>query len=109
MIAGTSFGLTSQNPVTSTLASDAFTASVGYHKVAAESGTADNLATINRDYANGDTTDLAFLIITADTGDTITVKNGTGNISCGSDITMSGDKHLILFWTGAKWVPLAST
>lgn len=82
-----------------TLASDAFTVSKGYAVITSETGTSDNLATINGGSGRQD------LTIQAASGHTITVKNGTGNIflNSGSDFVLSGDKTLRLFYDGTNW------
>jgi hypothetical protein len=71
------------------------------HIIAAESGTADDLTTIS-----ATTSDNYRLSIKADTGDTITVKHGTGNIVTedGNDVTLSGDKMISLIFDGTNWV-----
>lgn len=60
--------------------------------VAAESGTADDLDTING-LSEGEE-----VVLRADSGDTITVKHGTGNIEtdAGTDISLTGNKILKL-------------
>lgn len=99
-----------------TLSSDAFTATQTYHTVAAETGTADNLATISLDTSAFPTVDGAytfrpFIVIRADTGDTITVKHGTGNIylNGAADFALSGNKQLLLFFDGTNWTDLGIT
>lgn len=98
-----------------TLVSDAITITAMYHAVAAQTGTTDDLATITIDTASILTTDGAntfrpFVVIWADTGDTITVKHGTGNIKLngGADYALSGDKQLLLFYNGSFWTDLAA-
>jgi len=83
-----------------TLSGDAVTITKNYHIIAAEAGVTDDLATIN----GGDTGWL--LAIAADSGDTITVKNGTGNIaiSGGYDIALTGDRVLLLIYDGTNWI-----
>lgn len=82
-----------------TLASDAFTTSKSYAILTSESGTSDNLATINGGSGN------VLLIIQPASGHTITVKHGTGNIFLNSaaDYALSGDKTLLLFYDGTNW------
>lgn len=89
-----------------TLATGAVTATQGNHIVAAESGTADDLDTINRNFTDIPSTYYPFLMIKADTGDTITVKHNTGNIYLYSlaDVTLTGEQTLFLWWNGTKWV-----
>ena len=85
---------------TLTLSTDAVTATKSYHIIAAESGTTDNCATISG-AAAGD-----IIIISADAGDTITIKDGTGNIKCGADRAMVGNDgdvmHLV--YDGSNWL-----
>lgn len=87
---------------TLTEASDAVTITQGYHLIEAETGTTDNLATINGGVAQ------QLLIIQADTDDTITVKHGTGNIflNSGTDRAISGKKTLALFYHGSNWTDI---
>jgi hypothetical protein len=82
-----------------TIASGAVTATHSYHTIEAETGTTDDLDTINQ------TGTRSLLIIDADSGDTITVKNGTGNIytRSGSDVALSGEKCMMLFKRGSNW------
>lgn len=61
-----------------TIASDAITATQAVHKLQPESGTADDLATIN----GMDAGDILILYVSDKGTDTITIKHGTGNISC---------------------------
>ncbi len=87
-----------------TLSTDAVTVTGPYHIIAAQSGTADDLATIT---ASDDRT---LLVIQADTGDTITVKDGTGNIQLngGADFSLTGDATLLLFFDGTNWADLGA-
>jgi len=69
------------------LSSDAITVVQVAHKLQPESGTTDDLATIS-----GTTDGEFFILYISDAGtDTITIKHGTGNISCfgGVDISLS--------------------
>ena len=61
-----------------TIASDAITATQAAHKLQPESSTADDLATIN----GMDAGDILVLYVSDAGTDTITIKHGTGNISC---------------------------
>lgn len=81
-----------------TIASGSVTTTQTVHTIAAQSGTADDLDTVVAD--NG-----KFLFIRADTGDTITVKHGTGNISIigGNDIALTGNTALMLFCLDDEW------
>ena len=65
-------------PTTLTIATGVVTATQYLHIIAAESGTTDDLATITA--ATVDTGFTTMIVITADTGDTITVKHDAGNI-----------------------------
>ena len=87
------------SPSILTLASDAVTVINSYHLIAAQTGTADDLVTISSGTA------YQMLTIQADTGDTITVKHGTGNIflNSASDFSLAGDKTLALFHDGTNW------
>lgn len=97
-----------------TLASGAITPTQMYHAVAAESGTADDLTTINTSgytqLSDASNTYRPVLVLQADTGDTITVKHGSGNITLngGVDIALSGDKQLLLFYNGTNWSDVAA-
>ena len=70
-----------------TIASGAITAVQASHKLQPESSTADNLDTIN----GMDAGDILVLYVSDAGTDTITIKHGTGNISCvgGDDIALS--------------------
>jgi hypothetical protein len=85
-----------------TLASDAATITQAAHIIAAETGTADNLTTIT---GISGVTAPYFVVLQADAGDTITVKNGTGNINLngGADFDLSGNKTLALWFDGTNW------
>jgi hypothetical protein len=70
-----------------TISSGVITATQSAHKIQPESGTTDDLATVN-----GLTADKYYLFFASDYGtDTITWKHGTGNISIlgGNDVSMS--------------------
>src|SRR5262245_27058148 len=92
-----------------TLASDAATPTQIFHTLNAESGSADNLATLNTSgftqLTGGGLTFRPFVILIAASGDTITVKHGTGNIELNgaADFALSGNKLLLLFYQGTKW------
>lgn len=70
-----------------TIASGAITAVQAVHKLQPESGTTDDLVTIN----GMDAGDILILYVSDEGTDTITIKHGTGNISCvgGDDIALS--------------------
>ena len=83
-----------------TISGGVVTVTKSYHVIAAQSGTADDLDTITA------AADRTFLVLKADTGDTITIKHGTGNIATWNarDITLTGTDHIMLFWDGTQWV-----
>jgi hypothetical protein len=88
-----------------TCATDAVTITGSRHKIAAESGTADDLATINGASAEGDR-----LTIFPDTGDTITVKHGTGNIRLNGSVDFAMNNvndRLELDYDGTNWVEVS--
>jgi hypothetical protein len=85
-----------------TISAGAVTATKSRHIIAAETGTADDLATIN----GGSDGDL--LILQADTGDTITFKDGTGNILLAGDFVASGlSSTLTLVFAGTNWLEIS--
>lgn len=88
-------------PTILTISTGSITPAQVVHTVAAETGTADDLATITAQNNR-------LLIIKADTGDTITIKHGTGNITCwaAADVTLTGNKIAILFCLGSQWCVL---
>lgn len=100
---------------TLTIASGVVTVTQTMHVIAAESATSDDLDTINISAdiptASGSTNFRTYILLRADSGDTITVKHGTGNISLGSgaDYVLSGNKTLQLLYTGTAWVDLQSS
>lgn len=87
-------------PNTAILSSDAFTWSQSYTLVAAQSGSADDLNTIN----GGSTGRL--LTIEPNSGNTITVKHNVGNIrlSAGVDCVLTGNMALLLIYDGTYWI-----
>jgi len=102
-VAGTAMqellGLNLTDASTLTISSGAATATQSLHVIAAESGTTDDLDTINGDDA-GDV-----LLVHADAGDTITLKHGTGNIVTGdgSDVDVTADGLALLVSDGTNW------
>ena len=96
------------SPTTLTIASGVVTMTQGSHIIAAESGTTDDLDTINApsDLQSGY---YPLLILIADSGDTITVKHGTGNITLNSagDFSLTSSKALALWYDGTNWHDLA--
>jgi len=92
------FGMTEVS-VETLIASGVLTVSAGgLVIVGAESGTADDLATINIGTGVLPAGYQLLLILTATIGDTITIKHNTGNILCntGADITLTENKMVIL-------------
>jgi hypothetical protein len=85
---------------TLTISSGAITVTQRNHIVAAETGTTDDLATITNGINFSDDTVEAQIRLQADTGDTITLKHGTGNIEVpgGVDFTLASDATVILEW-----------
>jgi len=101
-------GLRVNDPTTLTIASGVVTVVYGFHIIAAQTGTTDDLDTITLGYGDltvAGTTYRPQLAIKADSGDTITVKHGTGNISLPGayDIALSGDTVLFLIYDGTNW------
>jgi len=88
---------------TLTIAVGVITVALNYYIIAAEAGVTDDLVTINGGLTGQP------LAISADAGDTITVKNGTGNIviTGGYDFVLTGDRVLLLFYDGTNWVDIA--
>lgn len=75
----------------------------GYFQIAAQTGVADDLDTIN--YSVTGVIPLSAVFLRADVGDTITVKHGTGNIYLNgdADFVLSGNKTLMLAFDGTNW------
>lgn len=96
-----------------TISSGAITPVASVHTVGAESVTTDDLDTINTSgfdqLSVNSITHRPRLILRAASGDTITVKHGTGNISLNgaADYALSGDKQVELSWNGTNWTDLA--
>lgn len=92
-----------------TIATGVVTMTQGFHTIAAESGTADDLATINAPTGQGSSY-RPFLALIADAGDTITVKHGTGNIvlNGAADFSLTDAKMLLLFYDGTNWHDLGA-
>lgn len=99
----------SVDSTTLTIATGVVTATQGYHLIAAESSTTDDLDTISLDSALNLGTYRPFLALKADSGDTITVKHGTGNIvlNAAGDFSLTDAKMLLLFYDGTNWHDLA--
>ncbi len=90
---------------TLTISGGVVTLTGGWHKIAAETGTTDDLDTITP--AVGALTPQR-IVIRADTGDTIAVKHSTGNIELAGavDISMSGNDQVMLIWDGSNWTDI---
>jgi len=93
---------------TLTIASGVVTTTQNVHIVAAESSTTDDLDTITLGYdiLTVDTVDYwPIIILQADSGDTITLKHGTGNIDLpgDADIPLGDDEWILLMWNGTNW------
>jgi hypothetical protein len=104
-----------KDSTTLTIASGVVTVTQTMHIIAAESATSDDLDTINisADLPTvvGSDNFRTYILLRADSGDTITVKHSTGNITLGSgqDYVLSGSKTLQLLYTGSAWVDLQSS
>lgn len=89
-------------PQTPTIASDAITITKSYAVPAPETGSADNLATINGGF------DGALLVLSGTAAKTITVKDGTGNLKLAGDCVLDNfDDTLTLIKRGSDWLELA--
>ena len=91
-----------------TIASDAITVTDSYHLVAVESGSSDDLKTINGGKQAGQ-----LLVLQAAADDkTVVVKNyasGTDNIRIGADVTLDDAKDSVtLMWNGSDWNMISS-
>lgn len=89
-----------QNATPLTISSGAITVTDTYHIVAAETGTTDNLITINGGSEG------QILIITADAGDVITVAQGIDNIVLTSSVDkpLGQQDALMLIRRGSAWL-----
>lgn len=89
-----------------TIASGAITATKGLHTVDTESdGATDDLDTIN-----GGLEGMLLILRPASGARTVVVKHNTGNILCsgGTDVSLAeATDHVLLIYTGAKWVVLS--
>jgi hypothetical protein len=74
----------------------------GYQIIAAETGTTDDLETIT--VADGAVTP-NLIVLQADTGDTIAVQHGSGNIKTrtGVAVNLDGTETLMMFWDGTQY------
>jgi hypothetical protein len=96
-----------KDATTLTIASGVVTATQTAHIIAAETGTTDNLdtITISADHlSGGGVTYRPLLLLRADTGDTITLKHGSGNLDfTGSkDITLTDGAWILFFYNGTN-------
>ena len=97
---------------TLTIATGVVTMTQGFHTIAAETGTTDDLDTINLSASLS--SDLGtyrpVLYLIADSGDTITIKHGTGNIvlNAAGDFSLTDAKMLMLFYDGTNWHDLGA-
>lgn len=88
-----------------TIATGVATISQSMVRLNAESGTSDDVDTITDVPSVGE---FALLLLTADTGDTITLKTGTGNLRLGGDIVLDTihDNALLVKIVG-NWVEVS--
>lgn len=89
-----------------TISGGVITITSSNHTVETEGGAgADDLDTINGGAEND-----VLLLRAADAAHTVTVKNGTGNISCGADFALDDDDDtMLLFYDGTNWLELCSS
>lgn len=85
-----------------TIASGAVTATTGYHIIAAQTGTADSLQTINGGITG------QVLVLKADSGDTIAVSGG-GNIDISTSglFNMTGGGTFMCIYDGSNWLEIS--
>ncbi len=87
-----------------TISAGAVTATGSHHKLLAQTGTADDLVTVNGGVAG------SVLILRPDSGDTITLKASGGNLKTldGADIIMSDFRQSTTFiFHGTSWYEIA--
>jgi hypothetical protein len=88
-------------PEALTIASDAVTVTKSFVAVQAETGTSDELATVNGGF------DGALLVVGGTAGHAITVKDGTGNLKMAGDFTLDSVEDTITFIRrGSDWLEL---
>lgn len=87
-----------------TIAAGVVTVTQVKHTLAAQAGVTDDLDTINVD-ADIPSTYEGIALLTAATGDTITIKHSTGNIELSglADIVLTAGLWLILVYDGTNW------
>ncbi|KKL66827.1 hypothetical protein LCGC14_2141090 [marine sediment metagenome] len=97
-----------KNATTLTISGGVVVQTQGVHIIAAQTGTTDDLDTITP--ATLDSGYRSLLLITADGSDTITLKNGAGNIACSTnkDITLDDEQYILLLYNGTNWVNINS-
>lgn len=88
-----------------TLSGDAATVTRSYHTVDTEGdGATDDLSTIN-----GGTEGDVVVLRANNSGRTVVVKNGVGNIICGADVTLDNAQDTItLLFDGSNWLKISS-
>jgi Protein of unknown function (DUF2793) len=88
-------------PEVLTIASDAIAITKSYAVVQSETGTADNLSTINGGF------DGCLLVISGTAGHNVTIKDGTGNLKLAGDFVMNNfDDTITLIKRGSDWLEL---
>lgn len=89
-------------PASPSIASDAITITKSYVVPQPESGTSDNLSTIDGGF------DGALLVISGTAGNSITLKDGTGNLKLAGDCLLDNFEDTItLIKRGTDWLELA--
>jgi hypothetical protein len=87
-----------------TLAAGVVTATDSYHEITSQSGPSDDLDTINGGV------DGMILVLHPTSGDTITVKDGTGNIKTATDFAMNAiEDSIMLIYSSAQsaWIEIS--
>lgn len=94
-----------KNATSLAISSGAITVVQALHIIEAETGTEDDLDTITAGDAILETGYRPLIMIQADTGDTITLKHGTGNLDfeSASDIVLTDDAWCMLLYDGTNW------
>jgi pectate lyase len=104
------YGLAVPRNGTRAISSGAVTLNNSFHTVAPESGNADDLTTIT--FAGGATDGQRVVLMNSSSGNTITLKHGTGNIELtgGTDVSIAGGngEAVELMWAAfrSRWVQL---
>jgi hypothetical protein len=107
-------GLALKAATTLTLDTGAAIITQNAHIIAAESGTADDLDTLNLGYDNLSIDSIEYwplLFLRADAGDTITIKHGTGNFDLpgDTDIDLVDDSWQLFIYDGTNWGAFVAT